>query len=429
MAYEFKLPDIGEGIHEGEIVKWFVQPGDTVKEDDVLAEVQNDKAVVEIPSPLDGQVLSLGAAEGQTVEVGTVIVTLTPKQVSASPPAPEADVPKVSAKKEDMSAPFPQPSEATANERSVIAMPSVRKFARERQVDLAQITGTGKGGRVLREDVEHFLAGSAASHSLALTASPAADEQVSLRVPSQAPQPAAPVAVIANERREKFRGMRRAVAKATTRAMQTIPHVTLMDEVDVTALVAHRSQFKEEARAKGIRLTYLPYVVKALIAVLKAYPALNASLDEERGDIVYKYNYNIGIAVDTPHGLYVPVIHQAQSQSLYELAATLADLTERAANGKLHGGDMDGGTCSISNIGSEGGQWFTPVIHAPEAAILGVGRIAEKPVVKDGQIIAAPVLALSLSFDHRLIDGATAQKAMNQLKRLLADPQRLLLEG
>ncbi len=192
---------------------------------------------------------------------------------------------------------------------------------------------------------------------------------------------------------------------------------------------SHRKQFKQEAANQGVKLTYLPYVVKALVAALKAYPVVNASLDEARGEIIYKHYYNIGIAADTEAGLIVPVIKHAESKSLVELAGAIGELAEKARAGKLKSEEMKGGTCTITNIGSEGGQWFTPVINQPESAILGIGRIAEKAIVRDGEIVAAPMLALSLSFDHRLIDGATAQKAMNKIKRLLHDPQRLILEG
>lgn len=197
----------------------------------------------------------------------------------------------------------------------------------------------------------------------------------------------------------------------------------------MTKLVAHRKLFKQEASDQGIKLTYLPYIIKALVAALKAFPIINATLDEEHQEIIYKHYFNIGIATDTDAGLVVPVLKHAESRSMYELAGEITKLAEKARLGKLAPDDMKGGTCTISNIGSEGGQWFTPVINQPESAILGIGRIAEKAIIRDGEIVAAPMLALSMSFDHRLIDGATAQRAMNKIKRLLNDPQRLILEG
>lgn len=421
MAYLFKLPDIGEGIHEGEILKWFVKPGDEVKEDDALAEVQNDKAVVEIPSPVNGKVLELNAEEGQTVEVGTVVVTIESDEVdeAADLPGEGSAVEAKSEKYQDS----PETGQTAAekkiiSERAVIAMPSVRKYARNKGIDINSIHGSGKNGRVLREDIDLGLKSPSEQE---IETRPSVEEQSTVAraaVPAEFP-----------ETREKFIGIRRAIAKATTHSVQTAPHVTLMDDVDVDKLVAHRKLFKQEASEQGIKLTYLPYIIKALVAALKAFPAVNASLDEEHGEIVYKHYYNIGIATDTGAGLVVPVLKHAESKSMYELAREITGLAEKARLGKLTPEDMRGGTCTISNIGSEGGQWFTPVINQPESAILGIGRIAEKAIIRNGEIVAAPMLALSMSFDHRLIDGATAQRAMNKIKGLLNDPQRLILEG
>lgn len=418
MAYLFKLPDIGEGIHEGEILKWFVKPGDEVKEDDALAEVQNDKAVVEIPSPVNGKVLELNAEEGQTVEVGTVVVTLE----SDTENEPH-DQPAETDEKDESSAVSPQEIKAIAGQpdasvRTVIAMPSVRKYARDKGIDINKVKGSGKNGRILKDDIDQSLSGTSEqkdeSPSLQNVDVASAEETVSEAFP---------------ETREKFIGIRRAIARATTHSVQTAPHVTLMDDVDVTKLVAHRKLFKQEASDQGIKLTYLPYIIKALVAALKAFPIINATLDEEHQEIIYKHYFNIGIATDTDAGLVVPVLKHAESRSMYELAGEITKLAEKARLGKLAPDDMKGGTCTISNIGSEGGQWFTPVINQPESAILGIGRIAEKAIIRDGEIVAAPMLALSMSFDHRLIDGATAQRAMNKIKRLLNDPQRLILEG
>ena len=205
----------------------------------------------------------------------------------------------------------------------------------------------------------------------------------------------------------------------------TAPHVTLMDEIDVTALVAHRKKFKTVAADQGIKLTFLPYVVKALTSALKKFPALNTSIDDSTDEVIQKHYYNIGIAADTEKGLLVPVVKNADRKSVFEISDQINDLAGKARDGKLAPAEMKGASCTITNIGSAGGQWFTPVINHPEVAILGIGRIAEKPVVRDGEIVIAPVLALSLSFDHRIIDGATAQNALNQIKRLLNDPELL----
>jgi len=419
------LPDIGEGIHEGEIVKWFVKPGDEVKEDDVLCEVQNDKAVVEIPSPVEGKVLEILVPEGQTAVVGDVLVTIDApgyedmqfKGDHGEEPAKEAG--SQAEVKEEAAA--PQTEEKAEPKRRVIAMPSVRKYAREKGVDIQLVTGSGPNGRILKEDIDNYLAGTAKAATAETEAKETAEKP--------APETAAATGEVLLETREKMSGIRRAIAKAMVQSKHTAPHVTLMDEVDVTKLVAHRKKFKEVAAEKGIKLTFLPYVVKALVSALREYPILNASIDDEAEEIIHKHYYNIGIAADTERGLLVPVVKDADRKSMFAIAKEINELAQKAREGKLAPNEMKGSSCTITNIGSAGGQWFTPVINHPEVAILGIGRIAEKPVVRDGEIVAAPVLALSLSFDHRIIDGATAQYALNHIKRLLSDPELLLMEA
>ncbi|MGM7720208.1 dihydrolipoamide acetyltransferase family protein [uncultured Metabacillus sp.] len=439
MAFEFKLPDIGEGIHEGEIVKWFVKPGDKVEEDDVLAEVQNDKAVVEIPSPVKGTVTEVNVEEGTVATVGQTIITFDAPGYENlkfkgdhgddAPKAEEKTEAQVQAtaeagqevKKEE--APVQQEVDVDPNKR-VIAMPSVRKYAREKDVDIRQVSGSGKNGRVLKEDVDSFLQGGGVSE-----AAPAkAEEAPAVKEEKQAKPVAVPEGDFP-ETREKMSPIRKAIAKAMVNSKHTAPHVTLMDEVDVTNLVAHRKQFKNVAAEQGIKLTYLPYVVKALTSALKKYPVLNTSLDDKTEEVVQKHYYNIGIAADTEKGLLVPVVKHAERKSVFEISDEINGLATKAREGKLAPNEMKGASCTITNIGSAGGQWFTPVINHPEVAILGIGRIAEKPVVRDGEIVVAPVLALSLSFDHRMIDGATAQNALNHIKRLLNDPQLILMEA
>ena len=224
-------------------------------------------------------------------------------------------------------------------------------------------------------------------------------------------------------------GIRKAIAKAMVNSKHTAPHVTLLDEVDVTELVAHRKKFKEIAAEKDIKLTYLPYVVKALVSTLREFPALNTSLDDATQEIIQKHYYNIGIAADTDRGLLVPVVKHADRKSIFAISDEINSLAVKARDGKLSPAEMKGASCSITNIGSAGGQWFTPIINHPEVAILGIGRIAEKPIVKNGEIVAAPMLALSLVFDHRMIDGATAQHALNHIKKLLGNPELLLMEA
>ncbi|WP_281237189.1 dihydrolipoamide acetyltransferase family protein [Bacillus safensis] len=446
MAFEFKLPDIGEGIHEGEIVKWFVKPNDEINEDDVLAEVQNDKAVVEIPSPVKGKVLELKVEEGTVATVGQTIITFdapgyenlqfkgseeegeakTEAQVQGTAEAGNEPEKKEVAQKEAAAATGAGAQEqvdADPNKR-VIAMPSVRKYAREKGVEIYKVAGSGKNGRVLKEDIDSFVNGGSAAQEAAPQAAESAKEEA-------APKAAAAPVLEGKfpETREKMSGIRKAIAKAMVNSKHTAPHVTLMDEVDVTNLVAHRKQFKQVAADQGIKLTYLPYVVKALTSALKKYPVLNTSIDDKTDEVVQKHYYNIGIAADTEKGLLVPVVKNADRKAIFEVSNEINELATKARDGKLAPAEMKGASCTITNIGSAGGQWFTPVINHPEVAILGIGRIAEKAVVRDGEIVAAPVLALSLSFDHRMIDGATAQNALNHIKRLLNDPQLILMEA
>jgi len=428
VAFEFKLPALGEGIFEGEIVKWFVKSGDEVQEDDILLEVQSDKSVVEIPSPVTGKINTIVAEEGTVANLGEVIVTIDSDDAHAQNDAAESkEEPKEEAQAETTEAPKAE-AQAPAQDvevdenRRVIAMPSVRKLARDKGVNIKAVQGTGKNGRVLKDDVLAYAEGGQTTAS-----TPEAPAQ---EAPAQAaPQPVAAPEGDFPETREKIPAMRRAIAKAMVNSKHTAPHVTLMDEVEVQALWDHRKKFKEVAAEQGTKLTFLPYVVKALVSALKAYPALNTSLDDATEEIVHKHYYNIGIAADTERGLLVPVVKNADRKSIFAISDEINELAVKARDGKLSPSEMKGASCTISNIGSAGGQWFTPVINHPEVAILGIGRIAQKPIVKDGEIVAAPVLALSLSFDHRQIDGATGQSAMNHIKRLLNNPELLLMEG
>ena len=457
MAFEFRMPDIGEGIHEGEIVKWFVKAGDKIQEDDVLCEIQNDKAVVEMPSPVEGTIEEILVEEGSVAVVGDVIIRIdapgyenlqfkgddhhkeeTTSTTSAQVQATAEDggavekAPTEGDSKQDPAVDISAVStEANTSENArIIAMPSVRKYARTKGVNIHQVSGTGKNGRVLKEDIESFLTGGATAAKAEAAVSEAAVVEENA-TEEAVTSPAVPVSFEGEfpETREKISPIRKAIAKAMVHSKQTAPHVTLMDEVDVTALVAHRKKFKDIASEKGIKLTYLPYVVKALVSTLREYPEFNRSFDDATNEIIQKHYYNIGIAADTEKGLLVPVVKHADRKSIFTISAEINELATKARDGKLSPNEMKGGSCSITNIGSAGGQWFTPVINHPEVAILGIGRISEKPVIKNGEIVGAPVLALSLSFDHRMIDGATAQNALNHLKRLLSDPELLLMEA
>lgn len=435
VAFQFRLPDIGEGIHEGEIVKWFVKPGDKVQEDDVLCEVQNDKAVVEIPSPVEGTVEDILVEEGTVAVVGDVLVTFDApgyehlKFKGDHEEEKTEDVSKAEAETqattEVVQESSPAPAADVDSSRRIIAMPSVRKYAREQGVNIRLVTGSGDNGRIMKEDIMAYINGQTAPQEETEQAEASQQQETETTVAETVVIPEGQYP----ETREKVSAMRKAIAKAMVKSKQTAPHVTLMDEVDVTQLVAHRKKFKEVAAAKGIKLTFLPYVVKALTSALREYPILNTSFDDETSEIIHKHYFNIGIAADTDKGLLVPVVKDADRKSPFAISKEINELADKAREGKLTPGEMKGASCTITNIGSAGGQWFTPIINHPEVAILGIGRIAEKAIVRDGEIIAAPVLALSLSFDHRIIDGATGQNALNHIKKLLNDPELLLMEA
>ncbi len=437
--FEYRFPELGEGLHEGEIIKVNIKAGDTVTDEDIIMEVQNDKAIVEVPCPVNGKVLEVLVKDGQVCHVGEVVALIdaegevpeqaggndAPAAAAAAPAAPAAA--PAAAQPQSVSAneqPKPQSSQPVPG-GAVLATPSVRKYAREKGVDLTQVAGTGKNGRITRGDVDGFTGAPAAAPA----ATGAAEAVGAPAGEAKAAAPAAAAGTGGLEERVPFKGIRKAISNAMVKSVYTAPHVTHMDEVDVTKLVEFRTKTKPLAEKKGVKLTYLPFIVKALVSALRDFPIMNSMLDEEAQEIVYKKYYHVGIATDTDNGLIVPVIQDADRKNIWMIAEAIKDLASRGREGKLSASEMRGSTMSITNIGSAGGMFFTPVINFPEAAILGTGRITEKPVVRDGEIVVAPVMALSLSYDHRLIDGATAQHFLNKIKQLLADPELLILEG
>ena len=442
MAFQFKMPDIGEGIAEGEIVKIDIKVGDTIQEDDILFEVQNDKSVEEIPSPVSGKVLEVRVQEGTVARVGDIIVVIDdgsgPAEAAAPVAAPEAAPAAVEAPVAPAAPAAPAQATgvpaASNPDKLVLAMPSVRQYAREKGVDITLVVPTGKGGRVTREDIDNFggapVASAAPAVEAAVASAPAAQVEAPA-APAAKAEPAKPfVGSAEREERVKLTPMRKAISKAMVNSKHTAPHVTLHDQVEVSKLWDHRKKFKDVAAAQGTKLTFLPYVVKALAVAMKKYPVLNASIDDATQEIVYKNYINIGIATDTDLGLFVPNIKDANTKSMFGIADEINALAAKAHEGKLTATDMGQGTITISNIGSVGGGWFTPVINYPEVAILGVGTIVREPVINENdEIVIGRNMKLSLSFDHRIVDGATAQKAMNELKRLLADPELLLMEA
>lgn len=429
MDYIFKLPDIGEGIAEGEILQWFVKEGDIVTEDDVLLEVQNDKSVEEIYAPVEGTIRSIKTEAGTLASVGDPLVVIetdhlphgeeateeaSTEEASANEPAGEA--------KEELAPQVPASKKTDDILNQPLAFPSVRRFAKENGVDLHLVTPTGKHNHILQSDVENFLENGSSTAEVSVAKETASTPVV---------EKAAPVAIAKgeDETREKMTPMRKAIAQSMKQSADNIPAVTLFDEVEVSALWEHRKVYKEYAAEQDVKLSFLPYIAKALAIVVEKYPELNASLDMVNEEVVYHHTCNVGIATNTDQGLYVPVLKDVKRKGLLALAKEISNNTSDALAGSLSAEAMRGGTITITNIGSIGGGFFTPIIRYPEVAILGIGKIKEAPIVKDGEIVVGKQLALSLSFDHRLIDGALAQNAMNELKRLLADPQLLLLEG
>ncbi len=425
--YEWKLPDIGEGIHEAEIVKWHIKPGDHITSDQVIAEIQTDKAVVEIPSPVSGRVEAFYAEEGDVVLVGTTLVTFDTKETVPSHPRVEAANAK------------PHHGEAlpeTENEikRPVLATPAVRKLARELRVDIRQVSGQGENGRILAEDVRRFKE----QITVRSTEHPRQQTKPQGTLLQESPPEAllkspmtAPASDASRDVRIPLRGLRRKIADHMVQSKFTAPHVSVMDEVEVTNLVAWRQEVKTDAEQEGVHLTYLPFVIKALIAGLKRYPYLNASLDDKTQEIVLKPYYHIGVAVDDPDGLVVPVIRDADRKSLLELAREIQDLSSRAHAHTLRREELTGSTFSITNYGALGGWYATPVINYPEVGIFGIGRIEKKAVVVDSEhdeIAVRWVMAVGLTFDHRVVDGGTASRFLNQMRQYLNRPANLFLE-
>ncbi len=450
MAFVFKLPDVGEGMAEGEIVQWYVNVGDTIEEDEPLLELQNDKLAQDIPSPVTGTVTKIMVEVGTVANVGDPLIEIDTGGAAPASDAPVAEEAAPAAQAPAATAPAASAPGETYPDNTVqgrvLAMPSVRQKARELGVDITKVQATGKHGHVTLADLENAGSGTVTTTGETGAATPpsaAADTEAVTAEGTPAPSEAAVVATtpakpaatssstdLGEEVREKMTVTRRAISQAMSRSAYTAPHVAIFDEVEVSKLVAHRRRFKEVAAEKGVKLTYLAYITKALVATVKKFPALNAMIDEKNEELVFKKYYNIGIAVDTERGLYVPNVKHADTKSMYEIADEIAEKATAANEGNLASADMRGGTITISNIGSAGGMWFTPIINFPEVAILGVGRIEKKPHVdENGELGIGQMLSLSMSFDHRIIDGMTAQLAMNELKRLLGDPEALLMEG
>ncbi|MFC3477993.1 dihydrolipoamide acetyltransferase family protein [Halobacterium litoreum] len=489
MAREFKLPDVGEGVAEGELVRWLVSEGDTVSEDQPVAEVETDKAQVEVPAPVNGTVRELHWSEGDVVPVGDVFVTFDVEG--------EADEEPETTDESETEADDGESESATESAGGrTFAPPSVRRLARELGVDLDSVEGTGPSGRVTEGDVraaaeghatepqeeppeevreaaepvgeqaaEHTEGGAASAEpagrdkTLAAPATRGVARELGVDIDDvpaveqrdgeafvtaeavqqyaeggQAAQGEAAAGgatrefAEGGETTEPYRGIRRTIGEAMAESKYTAPHVTHHDTAVIDDLVDTRSKLKERAAEQDVKLTYMPFVMKAVVAALEEFPVLNSELREEEEEIALKQDYNIGIAVATDAGLMVPVVKHVDQKSMLEISQEVNELAAKARDRSISRSEMQGGTFTITNFGAIGGEYATPIINYPETAILGLGAIDERPVAEDGEVRAAETLPLSLSIDHRVIDGAEAAQFTNRVMEYLTDPELLLLE-
>ena len=409
MPFDVKLPDIGEGVAEGEIVRWMVKPGDAVKEHQPLVEVMTDKATVEIPSPRTGTIASIHAEEGQIVPVGTVIVSIQVAGEAAAPPSPgHAAAHAGSAATVAATLAPPVPTAPAAGRAQ--ATPAVRQLAKQLGVALESVSGTGPGGAITADDVK----GAAAAGGASAASVPATTSGSAGGSPDAA------------EERIPLRGLRRKIAEHMRHSLDTAAHFTFVAECDMSAVVAHREGLLATARQRGISLTYLAYLVKALIEPLRRYPLLNASLDDQRSEVVLKRHYDLGIATATEEGLTVPVLHNADRMTLFEVASEIHRLALAARAGKLKLEELQGGTFTITSTGVRGGLLATPIVHHPQVAILGVHEVKKRPGVIDDQIVAREMTNLSLSLDHRVVDGAVGSEFLYAVIARIQEPAKWL---
>ncbi len=419
MPYEFKLPDIGEGVAEGEILKWFVKEGENVKEDQPLVEVMTDKVNVQIPAPRSGVVSRILAKEGETVKVGQTILVISEdgeKKPALTPP-PTPTLPRETTSTQPRAPPTYLSESPGAR---VLATPATRRLARELNVDISTLKGGGPQGRVTDDDVRAAAQKGGATQGM-----------TTRMVPVTATTTAAAVVVAQPSKKEQsipLRGIRRTIAERMVKSRDTAAHVTHVDEADVTELVLIREALKGSAEKRGVKLTYLPLIVKALIPALKEFPYLNSSLDEQSGNIILKGYYNFGIAVDTEQGLVVSVVKDADTKDIFALAGEIERLAEKARAGQLTLEEVHRSTFTITNVGAIGGLFATPIINLPDVAILGVYKIVKRPVFREGKVEVRDMMYLSLTFDHRVVDGAYAARFTTRVIETIQDPKKLLTE-
>jgi len=438
MAFEFHLPDIGEGVVEGEIVKWKVAVGDVVKLDQPIVEIMTDKATVEIPSPRAGTITAINYKDGEICPVGKVLLVIDDGVAGSAKPAAgnghgHAKAPEHSpAPQLQLAGNLPESLpvtraaievvDATASRGRVLATPATRRLARQLGIELGRVAPTGKRGRVTTDDVKQY---GAAGSTVAI---PRLTESVLPALPaakSFAPQA---IAVGGDEERIPLRGMRKRIAESMTRSTHTAAHFTYVEEIDMTELVAVRERAKARAADRGVKLTYLPFIMKAVVSGLKKWPMLNASLDETTQEIVRKKYYHVGIAAQGPQGLVVTVVRDADRRSIFEISKEIERLGDAVRAGTATREELTGSTFTISSLGKLGGVLATPIINFPEVAIIGVHKIEEKPAVRGGQIVIRQLMNLSISVDHRLADGWDGAMFLQDVKTLLEDPTTMFME-
>ena len=431
---EFKLPDLGEGMQEAEVVEWLVKAGDTLKLDQTMLKVETDKAIVEIPSPVAGRVAEIRVQDGQVAKVGDVLIVFeSTTSANGGSSTPSKSFTSGLATIPSASMPSSTPvSQTSATRQRVLAAPAVRKLAFELEVDLEKVTPSLDNGRVSIEDVRAYVEHKTDSSLPSASSSVLVEEKEAEHPVTQAPttlirkieHPVAPV----QDERQPLKGLRKRIAEHMERSWRTIPHATAFDEVDGGALATLREALKPTAEKRGVRLTYIPLLIKLLIPLLNEFPIFNASLDEEKSEIIYHRSYHIGVATASPEGLLVPVMRNADHLTLIEIASNLEHLIEGAKKRTLALSELSGSTFTLNNVGSFGGSTGTPIINYPEVAILAVGRLQDKAIVQQGSVIVRPMMPLALSFDHRLIDGAMAGAFLARFKELVENPQQLMLD-
>ncbi len=440
MAFDFYMPDIGEGVVEGEIVAWKVKEGDSVALDQPMVEVMTDKATVEIPSPRAGRILKIHYKDGDICPVGKVLVEIAETGAAASPTPPPTPTPTTPAPVHASAAPVSRTGsphtmphsaggavgtqrieviDATASRARVLATPATRRLARQLGIELGRVPATGKHGRVTRDDVKAFEARGGGSTAMVAMQQPALD----LR---EASRRSAAMGYV--EERIPLRGVRKKIAEAMSRSVHTAAHFTYVEEIDMTELVTVRERAKARAAERGVKLTYLPFIVKAVVSGLKKWPQLNASLDEATQEIVRKKYYHIGIAAQGPQGLAVSVVRDADLRSIFDLATEIERLGEAVRTNTATRDELTGSTFTISSLGKLGGVMATPIINFPEVAVVGVHKIEERPAVRNGQIVARHLMNLSISVDHRLADGWDGAMFLQDVKALLEDPTTMFME-